>query len=275
MATNDATSGDEPKYRNEEWLRIQYVEKELSQREIANLCGCSRQPIKTMLKSHNIKTRSPGGVSNVDERLKNENWVRQKYHKEHKTTREIADICGCSCHAVHNWLKRHGIETRSRTPAADKRLRKKQWLYEQYIEKQKSTSQIADICGCYRSTVGQWLKRHNIKTRPKAPSGSENPNWNGGKKPYGDGWNEQKRQTIRSRDGHTCKDPNCSTTQKKHIKKYDEKLHVHHLRKARDVDDPEERNAKENLITLCRDCHYQWEQMSDAGIVPQIEHVAD
>jgi len=36
-------------------------------------------------------------------------------------------------------------------------------------------------------------------------------------------------------------------------------------------DDPEERNAAENLITLCRDCHQRWERMAEAGIRPQID----
>jgi 5-methylcytosine-specific restriction endonuclease McrA len=59
-------------------------------------------------------------------------------------------------------------------------------------------------------------------------------------------------------------------TQSEHIDDHDTKLHVHHLKKARNVSDPEKRNAPENLITLCRDCHQKWEKMADAGLVPEL-----
>jgi len=88
---------------------------------------------------------------------------------------------------------------------------------------------------------------------------------------YGPGWNESKRRAVRARDNHCCQD--CGMTQADHSDEHDERLHVHHLIKARDIDDPEERNAMENLITLCRDCHATtWERLSEAGLRPQMSH---
>jgi len=86
---------------------------------------------------------------------------------------------------------------------------------------------------------------------------------------------EKKANEVRERDGHVCQNPKCGMTKYKHRKKYGQNLEVHHLRKAREFDDPEERDAKENLITLCIDCHQRWEQIADAGLVPQVEAVAD
>lgn len=91
-------------------------------------------------------------------------------------------------------------------------------------------------------------------------SGEDHPRWQGGQKPYGSGWNKAKRREVRKRDEHKCQD--CGMAQEDHLDKHGEKLHVHHIQKARTFDDPEKRNDKNNLITLCRGCHSRWEELS-------------
>lgn len=84
--------------------------------------------------------------------------------------------------------------------------------------------------------------------------------WKGGAAPYGPGWNQEKKETVRERDGYKCQD--CGMEQDEHLERHGEKLHVHHIQKARSFDDPAERNDESNLITLCRSCHLgKWEQM--------------
>lgn len=78
---------------------------------------------------------------------------------------------------------------------------------------------------------------------------------------YGDGWNEEKRETVRERDDYECQV--CGIQQGE----INEKLHVHHIRKARKFDDDEKRNATENLISLCRSCHKRAERISP--LLPQ------
>jgi len=46
-----------------------------------------------------------------------------------------------------------------------------------------------------------------------------------------------------------------------HTDEFGEKLHVHHIIPARQIDDPEERNGMNNLICLCRRCHGVWEEI--------------
>jgi 5-methylcytosine-specific restriction endonuclease McrA len=260
---------DEPKYRDEEWLREQYVEERRTTVDIAEECGCDDTTVGDWLKRHGIETRR-GGVQTPEE-LTDKEWLREQYVEEGRTTYEIAERCGCSGWTVGTWLERHGIETRRGGRPTPEELTDEKWLREQYVEKERTTAGIADECGCSGVTVGTWLKRHGIETR--AIEGEHHPNWNGGSQPYGSGWNASKRRTVRERDDHTCQDPTCSVTQDDHLDRYDEKLHVHHLIKARDLDDAEERNAAENLITLCRDCHQRWERMAEAGIRPQIDGV--
>lgn len=86
-------------------------------------------------------------------------------------------------------------------------------------------------------------------------------NWKGGSQPYGPGWNKTKKEAVRIRDQARCQ--NCGRTEPEHIEEFGAKHTVHHITPARDIDDPEERNAMENLITLCRGkCHQAWEKMA-------------
>ncbi len=84
-------------------------------------------------------------------------------------------------------------------------------------------------------------------------SGKNHPRWNGGKVNYGPGWHYRKREKVRDRDGRRC--VSCKMPETEHLEEYGTRLHVHHIKKAREFDDPEERNAMENLKTLCITCH--------------------
>jgi transposase len=317
---------DEPKYRNEEWLREQYQTRSKTTREIAAVCDCSKTTVRKWLYKHDIQVKTAARQA-ADERLANSSWLERQYVDRKQSLSDIADICDCHTGTVGRWLDRHGIErcgiARSR---ADKRLADRDWLKNQYVKQEKRCAEIADICdcaeitvygwldrheietdpgqrlmkyeqltdatwlreqyveqekgltkiaeevGCSISAVTDWLGRHGIETRewPGGVTGEDHPNWNGGERPYGPGWNERKRQAVRSRDNHTCQDPRCSVTQGEHLNNHGEKLHVHHLRKAREIEDAEQRNAKSNLITLCRECHRRWEKIADTGLVPQL-----
>ena len=46
------------KWKNEDWLRQQYVEERRSIREIAGICGVEVRTIAYWLKKHDITTRS-------------------------------------------------------------------------------------------------------------------------------------------------------------------------------------------------------------------------
>ena len=316
---------DEPKYRDEEWLREQYVEKRRTTTDIAGELGCSQPVISKWLNRYDIETRNGGpapshdllkdgewlreqyvshGRSTTDiaeelgccantviywmERhglsrrvctstatydiLKDGSWLREQYKKRGRTTVDIADGLGCTSATVSSWLNKHRIDARGPDSQSEDKLKEEGWLREQYIDNGRRMVDIANSLGCSVSSVSYWLRKKGIKTRSRgAGSGAEHPNWSGGEVPYGAGWNDSKKRQVRERDGHECVD--CGTTQAEHKAEYDQKLHVHHLIKARDIDDPEERNAPENLITLCRDCHREWERLSEAGIRPQIDGV--
>lgn len=76
---------------------------------------------------------------------------------------------------------------------------------------------------------------------------------------YGPGWSEEKRQQVKERDSFRCVD--CGIAETSHRNECGVGLHVHHKTPAREFDDPERRNATQNLVTLCAACHRKWENM--------------
>jgi len=108
--------------------------------------------------------------------------------------------------------------------------------------------------------------------RENTPRGEDHWCWEGGTMPYGAGWNEEKKRRVRIRDQARCQQ--CGRAEPEHIEQFGEKHVVHHVRKARHIDDPEERNAMANLVTLCRgQCHRTWEKMSPLQPVTDVTTV--
>lgn len=90
--------------------------------------------------------------------------------------------------------------------------------------------------------------------------GEDHPLWKPDSNPqYGPGWNEKKKERVRERDNRECQVCGDESS--------GEKLNVHHIQQARTFDDPEKRNAMENLIALCRACHQRVEKF--APLLPQ------
>jgi IS30 family transposase len=202
----------------------------------------------------------------MTEKWKDERWLREKYFEQDMSQREIGDLLGYEPETISKLFKLHDISTYEK-----RRYRDEEWLHEKYVEQNMTMKEIAEVCDINPATVGRWLKRYDIETRPAhGREGKDNPNWAGGESvSYGSGWNRKKRKRVRELDNHRCID--CGMTQAKHQSEYGCKLHVHHLIKARDIDDAEERNAFGNLVTLCHSCHFNWEKISESGIKPQIE----
>lgn len=86
--------------------------------------------------------------------------------------------------------------------------------------------------------------------------GPNHPRWLGGNSPYGSEWSETLKEHIRERQSRCC--AGCGV----HESEYPRKLDVHHIQKARSIDNPVERSDDANLVALCRSCHMKWEQMS-------------
>jgi hypothetical protein len=52
-----------------------------------------------------------------------------------------------------------------------RQYRNAEWLEAQYIEKDRTQAEIANICGCCQSTVGDWLDKFDIEKKEIAQFG--------------------------------------------------------------------------------------------------------
>ncbi|MFD1512530.1 homing endonuclease associated repeat-containing protein [Halomarina rubra] len=76
---------------------------------------------------------------------------------------------------------------------------------------------------------------------------------------YGVNWTTQRLKAL-ERDGWTCQDEDCEMTDHEHRVQHGQGLDVHHLQKVRTFDSLTKANRLENLVSLCRSCHVQWEE---------------
>jgi hypothetical protein len=95
-------------------------------------------------------------------------------------------------------------------------------------------------------------KKHSLESRlkrSKFSKGKNNSNWRGGISyfPYTKDFSKELRFKIRYRDNFTCQ--NCKITEKNHIKKFYQVLHIHHINYNKiDCDE-------NNLISVCINCN--------------------
>jgi len=100
-------------------------------------------------------------------------------------------------------------------------------------------------------TKGKHWKIKDASNMNKDKIGKGNVNWKGGisKEPYGVEFNNELKEQVRRRDNHRCQE--CFRHQDELYSKSGRKysLIVHH------IDYDKKNNNKNNLISLCRNCH--------------------
>jgi transposase len=248
--------------RDEEWFRKKHHEEMLSTYEIADEAGVSRTSVYNYADKHGIELRdSFGTVISKDNPIRDPDWIREKYVEEGLKTSEIAELADVNRSTAENWMDRFGIERRGESEARAEvdisRLKNEEWISEKYENDDLSIADIAEIIGCGRSTVANWLERHDIERPDPHATGADAPNWRGGHdNDYGYLWPEQRAKALR-RDQHRCQ--RCGMTEPEHREQSSRGLHVHHKTPYREFDDDEQAHRLENLITYCESCHMKVE----------------
>jgi len=113
---------DDTPWRDQNRLRRLFVEVGLNKTEIADRLDCSKPTIIKWLDEYGIKEREP---INKDRPWKNESRMRELYEDRRLMIPEVADELGCHYQTAYKWLKKHGIETRSRKEEHTRALRRK------------------------------------------------------------------------------------------------------------------------------------------------------
>ena len=198
----------------------------------------------------------------------------QALYNEGRSLRDIGNSVGLSSSTVKRKLVAHGVLLRDKNQSdKDKNnwWQKYDFLYEAYVQKEQSTTDIGKVVNASGGTVHSWLVKFNIPTRPTGGTykkgttmslesrqkmsaakkgkytGSANPNWKGAK--VTDEVRQRRsydakiwREACLKRDDFVC--TLCGST---------EKLHVHHILEFSDY--PERRWDINNGKTVCVFCH--------------------
>lgn len=151
-------------------------------------------------------------------------------------------------------------------------FRDKNYLTEEYVNKQRSTSEIAAEHNVTDAAIFYWLRKNGIPCRSISEvrqvkkwgspgksngmygrCGSENPRWIDGSSPerqkmYARSFWKELITTVYKRDNYKCR--RCGAAHKTN-----NRLHAHHVKPW--AGNPDSRFELSNIVTLCSKCH-QW-----------------
>jgi len=234
-------------------------EKFDTSKECANVLGVTRGAVDNWMRKHDIRETEPYKDADVLEELYTEQGMSQE---------QIAEKYGLTQDTIAYWLEEFDL-SKYECPKCERVLPSKPGMKMHH--KFKHGESIAgytlncDYCGedfereeshkggkvfCSQDCKYNWMS--------ETMCGENHHSWKGGlKRDYGVGWNEEKKEEVRKRDGCKCRD--CGITNERHNSVFGCSLHIHHIHPASEFEFGSERNALENLVTLCAECHMKWE----------------
>jgi endogenous inhibitor of DNA gyrase (YacG/DUF329 family) len=265
-------------WREKGTLQRLYYDEGLLQGEIAEKLGCNRGTVSRWMNKHEIgpghgvrlqKDRVTVQCSNCGETLQ-----RMPHRLENRTDQ----FCDKECHdefqdekvalecdqCGETFKKTQSEADRSENDFCSHKCQGDYWGDGNHprlnrvevecgqcgdtIEKKRCHVDKYENLFCNTRCYGEWCSENRI--------GKDSPVWKGGPATYGKGWNDQKREKIRESQDRQCE--GCGI----HEDDIDTKLCVHHIKPARSFNDADERNDPDNLVALCRPCHWKWEAIS-------------
>jgi len=103
-----------------------------------------------------------------EKKHQNPQWLREKYHNEGLTGKEMAELADCSRTTIYKYMSEFEIPRdrgQGYRVSEPELYRNEAWLREQYHDEKQSTSEIAEKCGCHKQTIKLWLEKHGISKR--------------------------------------------------------------------------------------------------------------
>jgi hypothetical protein len=187
----------------------------------------------------------PVSYTNQFRNYKDKNWLLYKYHVEKLSMDEICVLEGIHRSTLIYWFKKLGIVSRHASKRMTELYSNKDWLFKEYIVKERSAYDIAAECGCSCVPIYYWLKKFGFPSRYKGESKRIYPK--GTQSVYNEVWGRKEyalwRHSMFVRDDFTCQ--GCGNK--------GGSLELHHIIPCRDYPEGIMENA--NTITLCKRCH--------------------
>lgn len=195
------------------------------------------------------------------ENYRDEEWLREKYHDEKLSSKDIADICDCEKSTILRWMGRHGIEKRTKSEAAKIRAEKHPHTTNAGAKalKEHGTSPKAEMTDEEFEQFKERLSENRTgRDNPMhGKTGPDHPRWKKDKAPHrfyaSKEW-EQTRQNVLERDGYECQA--CGMGMGEHKETHGTALHVHHIHP---ISAGGARFDENNLVTLCNTHHHEYE----------------
>jgi hypothetical protein len=148
------------------WLRRRYIEDGASVRMIAGEVGCNPATVCRAVAAAGL-SRDSDGVRRRYPRLKDVEWLRERYVVQGARIVDIAAEVGCGELAVRAALARARLPLRG-VPLRYPQLRDRSWLRLRYVEQRVSVRDMAGEVGCDESAVYEALDAAAIaRIRPR------------------------------------------------------------------------------------------------------------
>lgn len=144
-------------------LREMYQDESMTCAEIGEELGCSSDTVRNLLEEAGIERRSARGSRYGERKYQDEDWLRKQYEEKQNTAPEIAAKCDCATSTIYRKISKYNLEAPVRDPYSDKKYRDEDWLREQFLEENKSPSEIADDLNVHKSTIANWINEFGIR----------------------------------------------------------------------------------------------------------------
>lgn len=151
---SDTTHDVDKKYKDEKWLREQYIENDRTQEDIGDECDVDHMTVKYWRDKFNIYKEKKC--------YKNEDWLRERYIHRDMTQDDIARECGVSISTICRWMGKFDIHK-------GKKYKQDKWLREQYVDKDRSQACVADECNVHENTIRYWRDKFKIYKGNQCP----------------------------------------------------------------------------------------------------------
>ncbi len=146
------------KVLDKETLTRLYLKEKRSIRDIAQMAACSPTKVRYRCIKYGIELRANTWNRKINIK---KSVLMQRYVKENKSLRKVAEILSCSSETVIKRCKEHDIPLRSqRVEGLTKPL-----LQQFYLKEGKTTREIAKDVGCSANLIRLKCKKFGIPLR--------------------------------------------------------------------------------------------------------------
>jgi AraC-like DNA-binding protein len=163
--------------QDEEWIRYQYLERELPVAKIQQTIRCPRDVLEWWANKYGIELRDDVQYRKLYDRT----WLYQKYVDEDLTLNQLAEEIGCSVDHLNDRLIKLDVQKADTTPSKPAvrskypRVFDEDWLRKKYINENMMSDEIADTVGCSSSHIRSKLADFGIRKYEPPPELKNEP----------------------------------------------------------------------------------------------------